>query len=191
MEFCLPKYHFFVLDDQGWNFRLGKFHEENRRTLTKAYGIKFILTASGSGGKFDLTNTIIILGNCFGLIGLANMAYDFFVLHFSSDLRKQILDHKYETVDESDTKQLLRHSMMAITTIGVLPDQYEDKIQEEKRLKEEEELKMRRESMEIFERYGAKILIQELWPEEQLTEEKEQKELCSLSENQGRFERLI
>ena len=191
MEFCLPKYHFFVLDDQGWNFRLGKFHEENRRTLTKAYGIKFILTASGSGGKFDLTNTIIILGNCFGLIGLANMAYDFFVLHFSSDLRKQILDHKYETVDESDTKQLLRHSMMAITTIGVLPDQYEDKIQEEKRLKEEEELKMRRESMEIFERYGAKKLIQELWPEEQLTEEKEQKELCSLSENQGRFERLI
>ena len=180
-----------MLDDQGWNFRLGKFHEENRRTLTKAYGIKFILTASGSGGKFDLTNTIIILGNCFGLIGLANMAYDFFVLHFSSDLRKQILDHKYETVDESDTKQLLRHSMMAITTIGVLPDQYEDKIQEEKRLKEEEELKMRRESMEIFERYGAKILIQELWPEEQLTEEKEQKELCSLSENQGRFERLI
>ena len=188
MDNCLPKYHFFVLDDFGWNFRYGKFHEENRRTLTKAYGIKFILNVSGRGGKFDLTNTIIILGNCFGLIGLANIAYDFIVLHGSSELRSQILDQKYETVDETDTKKLLRHSMMAMTSIGVIPDQNEEKLREDERLKAEE-VEIRRVSMEIFKRYGATILLQHLMPDEYTVEE-EKKESC-LSESIGRFERLI
>ena len=191
MDYCLPKYHFFLLDDNGWNFRFSKYHEENRRTLTKAYGIKFIVTATGSAGKFNLTNTIIILGNCFGLIGLANMAYDFLVLHCSSDLRTKILDHKYETVDETDTKKLLRHSMMAITTIGVLPDQFENKIQEEKKLKEEEESRKRKISIEIFEKYGAKDLIQQIWPDEHESLEAKQKASCSLDESLGRVERLI
>ena len=199
MEYCLPKYHFFLLDDNGWNFRFGKYHEENHRTLTKAYGIKFIVTATGSAGKFNLTNTIIILGNCFGLIGLANMAYDFIVLHCSSDLREQLLDHKYETVDETDTKKLLRHSMMAITTIGVLPDHYENKIQEEKKLKEEEEelkaeeerRRRRKTSIEIFEKYGAKDLIHQIWPDEHKSEEAKPKTLCSMDESLGRVERLI
>ena len=191
MEYCLPKYHFFLLDDSGWNFRFGKYHDENRRTLTKAYGMKFIVTATGSAGKFNLTNTVIILGNCFGLIGLANMAYDFIVLHCSSDLRAQILDHKYETIDETDTKKLLRHSMMAMTTIGVLPDQNEDKIQEEKKLKEEEEKRRRKESIERFEKYGAKDLIQQIWPDEYKSKEAKPKTLCCMDESLGRVERLI
>jgi hypothetical protein len=29
-----------ILDDFGWNFREAKYHEENRRTLYKMYGIK-------------------------------------------------------------------------------------------------------------------------------------------------------
>ena len=180
-----------MLDDSGWNFRFGKYHDENRRTLTKAYGMKFIVTATGSAGKFNLTNTVIILGNCFGLIGLANMAYDFIVLHCSSDLRAQILDHKYETIDETDTKKLLRHSMMAMTTIGVLPDQNEDKIQEEKKLKEEEEKRRRKESIERFEKYGAKDLIQQIWPDEYKSKEAKPKTLCCMDESLGRVERLI
>ena len=40
METCLPKYNFRILDDFGWNFREAKYHEENRRTLYKMYGIK-------------------------------------------------------------------------------------------------------------------------------------------------------
>ena len=40
MKTCLPIYKFRVLDDYGWNFREGKYHEENRRTLYKLYGLK-------------------------------------------------------------------------------------------------------------------------------------------------------
>ena len=125
MEYCLPRYHFFVLDDTGWNFRYGKFHQENRRTLTKAYGLKFILKVNGRGGKFDLTNTVIIVGNCFGLIGIINFVYDFIVINFPSEMRTKLLEKKYDRVEESDTKILLKHSMAAISSIGILPQQYE------------------------------------------------------------------
>jgi len=40
VEYCKPKYNFRILDDFGWNFRHAQYHEENRRTLYKMYGIK-------------------------------------------------------------------------------------------------------------------------------------------------------
>ena len=106
-KYCLPKYHFFLLDESGWNFRYGKFHQENRRTLTKAYGLKFILNASGWGGKFDLTNTIIILGNCYGVLCFVSMLYDFIALSCSTELRSRITEQKYEIVDKPDAVTLL------------------------------------------------------------------------------------
>ena len=42
MENCLPKYSFRILEEGGYNFRHAKYHEENRRTLYKMYGIKVI-----------------------------------------------------------------------------------------------------------------------------------------------------
>ena len=173
MKFCLPKYHFFVLDDSGSNFRYGKYHEENRRTLTKAYGIKFIITASGTGGKFDLTNLIIILGNCFGLIGFANIAYDFIILRGSSKLRKQIVDLKYETVEESDQVNRLRHSMMAIAAFGELPSQYGTKLDNYECFKDKEEANRTNELMDIYKKRGKSTT------------------LCSLDESHGGLERLI
>jgi hypothetical protein len=32
-----------VLEDSGWNFRHAYYHELHRRTLLKAYGLKFIV----------------------------------------------------------------------------------------------------------------------------------------------------
>ena len=173
MKFCLPKYHFFVLDDSGSNFRYGKYHEENRRTLTKAYGIKFIITASGTGGKFDLTNLIIILGNCFGLIGFANIAYDFIILRGSPKLRKQLVDRKYEMVEETDKVHRLRHSMMAIAALGELPDQFGTKVDNYEYLKEKDDVTRKNESIDVFERHGKSIT------------------LCSLNESHGGIEILI
>ena len=55
MDTCLPKYSFRILDDFGWNFREAKYHEENRRSLYKMYGIKvatiykFLLFSAESG----------------------------------------------------------------------------------------------------------------------------------------------
>jgi hypothetical protein len=42
-------YIFRILDDFGWNFRSAKYHEENRRTLYKMYGLK---VRKDSNGRF-------------------------------------------------------------------------------------------------------------------------------------------
>ena len=70
MKYCLPKYNFHVLDDTGWNFRHAIYHEENRRTLFKAYGMKFLIVVGGNAGKFDITRTIVIFITGLGLNGV-------------------------------------------------------------------------------------------------------------------------
>ena len=52
--------------------------------------------------------------------------------------------------------------MMAMTSIGVIPDEQDEALREEERLKAEE-IKRRKESIEIFKRYGATNLLQQLW----------------------------
>jgi hypothetical protein len=37
------RYKFGVLEDSGWNFRHAYYHQLNKRTLLKAYGLKFII----------------------------------------------------------------------------------------------------------------------------------------------------
>ena len=54
-DYCLPTYSFRILDTFGWNFRHAHYHEENRRTLVKAYGLKFLVVVDGRASKFDLT----------------------------------------------------------------------------------------------------------------------------------------
>ena len=39
----LRRYRFSVLEESGWNFRHAYYHELGRRTLLKAYGVKFIV----------------------------------------------------------------------------------------------------------------------------------------------------
>jgi len=134
----LPKYNFVILDNTGWNFRHGKYHEENRRTLVKAYGLKFLLNVSGNAGKFDLTKTVIILVTGLGLMGLANILCDFVLLNCSNEFRKQVMEKKYEAINppidenalkdnlktllqKGDTSQDVIKSMMAMSSIAMLP----------------------------------------------------------------------
>ena len=48
---AVSRYHFRILDSFGWNFRHAHFHEEGRRTLYKAFGIKFVIIVQGRAGK--------------------------------------------------------------------------------------------------------------------------------------------
>ncbi|XP_023325354.1 P2X purinoceptor 4 isoform X2 [Eurytemora carolleeae] len=43
LNYCLPRYRFSVLEETGWNFRHAYVHEYHRRTLIKAYGLKFLV----------------------------------------------------------------------------------------------------------------------------------------------------
>ena len=71
-----------------FNFRHAHYHEENRRTLIKAYGLKFLVVVNGRASKFDLKNTLIVLVTGLGLMGLSNMFCDFILLECSSDRQK-------------------------------------------------------------------------------------------------------
>ncbi len=64
MKYCLPNYNFRILDDFGWNFRHAKYHEENRRSLYKMYGIKV------SKNDFCQTNVGWTLGQEFLQVSL-------------------------------------------------------------------------------------------------------------------------
>ncbi len=110
-----PRYQFRILDATGWNFRHAFYHEENRRTLVKAYGLKFLLVVDGRAGKFDLKNTVIVLVSTstdwqknrqtasgtdrsyvslqkkvtgLGLLGLSTMFCDFVLLNYSPERKK-------------------------------------------------------------------------------------------------------
>jgi len=98
-KYCLPKYNFRLLDTSGWNFRHAHFHEEGRRTLYKAYGIKFVVIVQGRAGKFDLKNTVINIVAGLGLISFITMFCDFILLNYVSD-RKIIAEKKYEVLDK-------------------------------------------------------------------------------------------
>ena len=87
-KYCLPEYKFRILDTYGWNFRHALYHEENRRTLVKAYGLKFLIVVDGRASKFDLKNTVIVLVTGLGLLGLSTMFCDFILLNYSTDRRK-------------------------------------------------------------------------------------------------------
>jgi hypothetical protein len=97
------------LDDNGWNFRTAQYHEQNRRTLFKAHGLKFLLNVKGRGGKFDLTKTIIIIVTGIGLMGLANILCDILLLNFSSKFRKEVVEKKYESITPRLKQEVLKH----------------------------------------------------------------------------------
>uniref|UniRef100_A0A8V5FVX2 P2X purinoceptor n=1 Tax=Melopsittacus undulatus TaxID=13146 RepID=A0A8V5FVX2_MELUD len=66
-ERCLPRYSFTRLDGlshaTGYNFRHARYHHcqdgPERRTLTKAFGIRFDVLVYGHAGKFGIVPTLI------------------------------------------------------------------------------------------------------------------------------------
>ena len=77
------------------NFRHALYHEENRRTLVKAYGLKFLIVVDGRASKFDLKNSVIVLVTGLGLLGLSTMFCEFILLNYSTDRRKVVSQHNF------------------------------------------------------------------------------------------------
>ena len=112
------------MDDNGWNFRTAQYHEQNRRTLFKAHGLKFLLNVKGQAGKFDLTKTIIIVVTGIGLMGLANILCDILVLNCSSTFRKEVMEKKYEAINPKRelTKKELTHMKNIVANSDITDD---------------------------------------------------------------------
>ncbi|CAF0858245.1 unnamed protein product [Adineta ricciae] len=109
LNFCLPEYSFKRLDaayneskfSYGFNFRFAshwKYQFRSYRTLTKAYGLRFIISVSGHAGKFDLITLTLNIGSLIGILGLATFICDIVALyvHRQSDVYRQ---QKFQDVD--------------------------------------------------------------------------------------------
>ncbi|NXD83614.1 P2RX3 protein, partial [Halcyon senegalensis] len=77
-EHCLPRYSFTRLDGHahapGYNFRHARYYRwpdgTERRTLTKAFGIRFDVLVYGNAGKFGIVPTLINTVAAFTSIGV-------------------------------------------------------------------------------------------------------------------------
>lgn len=53
------------------------------RVLTKAYGLRFVISLSGKAGKFNVIPLFISLGAGLGLLGVATLVADFILLNLT------------------------------------------------------------------------------------------------------------
>jgi len=103
--------------DFRWNFRYAHHHENDRRTLVKAYGLRFVVTVDGVAGKFSLRNTVLNVGNGLALLGtyadtqsfnsdslinpfhagITTVIGEFFLLYFAKE-KKNVAQKKYDYV---------------------------------------------------------------------------------------------
>ncbi|CAF1144674.1 unnamed protein product, partial [Rotaria magnacalcarata] len=94
IKICKPAYSFARLDvpyrekpfSVGFNFRYAstwKHERDQFRTLTKAYGLRFIIATSGQAGKFDFIRLSLNIGSLVGIFGLATFFCDIIILHLS------------------------------------------------------------------------------------------------------------
>ncbi|CAF1268743.1 unnamed protein product [Adineta ricciae] len=91
---CKPVYSFARLDTPfheetfsvGFNFRFAshwKYKRSYRRSLRKAYGLRFIISVSGKAGKFDFITLTLNTGSLVGIFGLASFVCDYILLNLS------------------------------------------------------------------------------------------------------------
>ncbi|CAF0999202.1 unnamed protein product [Didymodactylos carnosus] len=110
---CIPKYTFGRLDSRsniekfsfGFNFRFAshwKYYNQTYhrayRTLTKAFGLRFIITVTGQAGKFNFLTLTLNIGSMIGVLGLATFICDILALNCG---KKGIVyrQEKFQTVD--------------------------------------------------------------------------------------------
>ncbi|KAI1300155.1 P2X purinoceptor 4 [Halotydeus destructor] len=106
IERCKPVYSFARMDADaitapGWNFRYAHYHELDRRTLYKAYGIRFMVIVDGRGGQFSMIPLLLNIGSGLGLMAITKIITDFvvFQLHDNSELYKH---ETYVVISDKD-----------------------------------------------------------------------------------------
>ncbi|CAF0888143.1 unnamed protein product [Rotaria sp. Silwood1] len=108
IKLCKPQYSFARLDvpfyekpfSMGFNFRYAshwKHKKKHVRTLTKAFGLRLIISISGKAGKFDFITLTFNIGSLIGLFGLATFVCDIILLHVSKQA-SAYRNHVFEIV---------------------------------------------------------------------------------------------
>ncbi|XP_075424330.1 P2X purinoceptor 7 isoform X2 [Ascaphus truei] len=123
---CRPKYSFRRLDEKviderlypGYNFRFARYYKsqdgKERRTLIKAYGIRFDIQVYGIGGKFNWIELVLFVGSYLSYFALVTMVIDFLITLYSKRCcnpkrsLKYYEDKKYESAHGPCIAQMLR-----------------------------------------------------------------------------------
>lgn len=105
---CLPTYQFRQLDSSyelapGLNFRFAKYYSNTRRTLYKAYGIKFQIFTYGQAGKFSVVPLFLNIGSGLGLLAVTTVLCDIIVL-YCIKRRDFYRNQKYQDVGNPDSR---------------------------------------------------------------------------------------
>ncbi|CAF1601871.1 unnamed protein product, partial [Didymodactylos carnosus] len=115
---CKPKYSFGRLDARlkeeafsfGFNFRFASHWKRSKRyyrTLTKAFGLRLIISVSGHASKFDFITLTLNIGSLIGVFGLATFICDIVMLNFckQADLYRQCIFQRVHisTLENSTT----------------------------------------------------------------------------------------
>ncbi|CAF1458698.1 unnamed protein product [Rotaria sordida] len=121
---CKPAYSFGRLDSRsrdeqfsiGFNFRYAshwKAKKRSHRTLTKAFGLRLIVTVNGEAGRFDFLVLTLNIGSMIGVLGLATFICDIVALYFckqGSIYRKQ----KFQRVKITSTSLSTIHKHISL-----------------------------------------------------------------------------
>ena len=116
IKLCKPVYSFARLDTPsyeetfsvGFNFRFASYWKRNKkylRSLTKAYGLRLIISVSGKAGKFDFITLTLNTGSLVGIFGLATFLCDIILLNLT---KKASLyrDLVFQRVQQDDLRRL-------------------------------------------------------------------------------------
>jgi P2X purinoceptor 4 len=88
---CYPKYTFSVLqsgDDiqsPGINYRSAQKYrvgDVDYRTLSKIYGLRFVVSITGKGGRFNIVNLFVAIGSGIGFMVIAGIVCDMIFMYF-------------------------------------------------------------------------------------------------------------
>ncbi|CAF1059556.1 unnamed protein product, partial [Didymodactylos carnosus] len=91
-----------------------KSDNRSYRILTKSFGLRFIISVSGKGGKFDIITLTLNIGSIIGIFGLATVICDIAMLHLcrNAHLYKQ---HIFQRVDKDTIRSALMQAIAAVT----------------------------------------------------------------------------
>ncbi|XP_075690612.1 P2X purinoceptor 7 [Rhinoderma darwinii] len=113
---CHPQYSFRRLDDKavdeslfpGLSIRFAKHYkapdQTERRTLIKAYGIRFDIQVYGTGGQFRFLEFVIFIGSYLSYFGLASVLIDFMISQYYTRICGPKSGHHY--YDEQKYKEI-------------------------------------------------------------------------------------
>ncbi|CAF4202237.1 unnamed protein product [Rotaria sp. Silwood2] len=119
---CVPTYEFSLLqsgDDKlspGINYRFVqkyRVNETNYRTLSKVYGLRFVISITGKGGQFNIVNLFIAIGSGIGFMVIAGIVCDAILMYIHKS-REKYRRGKFSVCEvdgtDSATAQILKHS---------------------------------------------------------------------------------